>query len=76
VITVPAKADEGEVLDLVRRKGPVSLEDIMDQQSLYSRDAVYYALKSLERSDKVSQVDGDLDTYGTTRDVWVTKDGS
>lgn len=70
------ESDVGEVLDLVERKGPISLKGIMDQQAVYSQDDVYSALKQLEEEGKVERLDGDLDKYGTTRDVWVSTDAS
>lgn len=63
-------ADEGEVLDLVQRKGPISLRGIMEQQSIYAEDDVFLALKDLEEEGKVKRINGELDEHGTTADVW------
>jgi len=63
-------ADTGEVLDLVERKGPISLDGLMDQQAVYSRDDVYIALVELSDEGKVRNFDGDLEEHGTTRELW------
>lgn len=68
-------ADKGEVLDLVARKEPVSLRDIMGQQSVYSEDEVFDMLQSLIETGEVGRRAGELDRDGTTRDVYyVTED--
>lgn len=62
--------DRGEILDLVERKGPISLDGIMDQQAVYSRDDVYEALSELKGRGEVRSFDGDLHEHGTTRRMW------
>lgn len=62
--------DTGEILDLVERKGPISLDGLMDQQATYSRDDVYIALVELFDDGEVRRFAGDLEEHGTTRELW------
>lgn len=62
--------DAGEVFDLVVRKGPISLDGIMDQTPMYSRNQVYDWLQRLKNDGFVDSVEGDLHEHGTTATVW------
>lgn len=49
-------ADNGEVLDLIERKGPIGFDKLMRKHvSTYSRDGVYTALQELAEEGKVTQ---------------------
>jgi len=62
--------DAGEVFDMVVRKGPISLDGIMDQIHSMSQDAVYTRLDALRSNGYVDDVRGDIHEHGTTRRVW------
>lgn len=66
--------DKHEVLDMVQRKGPISLRSLMDQISMYSEDDVFIALVELEDEGKVRRFEGDLYDDGTTADLWVSEE--
>lgn len=66
-----APRDSGEVMDIVVRKGPISLRDMMNNQIFsMSRDKVYRALAALQEADYVDNFDGDLEQHGTTELLW------
>jgi len=68
--------DAGETFDLVVRKGPISLNGIMDQQAVYSENDTFTHLQALEDADYIDSVEGDLEEHGTTRTVYyVPKEG-
>jgi len=62
--------DAGETFDMVVRKGPISLDGLMDQIYSYSQDEVFTHLRELKRAGYVDRVEGDIEEHGTTRDVW------
>lgn len=68
------KADTGEIFDLVSRKGPLSLRALMDQISAYSEDSIVLALEELVENGQVEQRAGNLETDGTTADVYVAQE--
>jgi len=61
---------DGEILDYVERKGPITADRIVDECGIWSPDAVYSSLKSLEHDGFVESQEGDLQVHGTTRRVW------
>lgn len=68
------ESDKIEVIDLVKRKEPISLDGIMRQTAVYSRDETFTALKWGEREGIVERREGDLEEDGTTADVWESVD--
>jgi hypothetical protein len=65
-----SESDKHEVLDMVKRKGPISLDGLMDQLSMYSEDDVFIALVELEDDGAVRRFEGDPHEHGTTKDLW------
>lgn len=63
--------DAMDKVDLVRRKSPISYREMMRQTSVYSGDEIFDALKWAESEGLVSRRDGDLETDGTTEELWV-----
>ena len=62
--------DAGETFDLVVRKGPISLDGLMDQIHSYSQDEVFGHLDALVDADYLTRREGDLHEDGTTADVY------
>ena len=62
--------DEGEVFDLVCRKGPISRREITDQVGAYSPDEVFRALRSLHEEGKIRSRPGSVEEDGTTRELY------
>lgn len=71
-----APRDTGEVFDTVVRKGPLSLDAMMNQIHFMSQDDVFSALQALKKKGYVDRVEGDLEEHGTTRDVWFVPESS
>lgn len=63
---------EGEVFDLVDRKGPITLKDLMKHIGDFSRDEVVRCLKSLESDGYVVEkvVEFEYGGIEQTRDEW------
>lgn len=63
---------EGEVYDLVDRKGPITLKDLMNHIGAFSRDEVFRCLKSLESDGYVVEKEVEFEYGGVemTRDEW------
>jgi predicted transcriptional regulator len=66
---------DGEVLDYVDRKGPITANRIVEECGVWSPDEVYTSLRSLERDGFVESQEGDLSDHGTTRRVWYVDRG-
>jgi DNA-binding transcriptional ArsR family regulator len=62
--------DAGETFDLVVRKGPISLDGLMDQIYSYSQSEVAAHLAALLDDDYIRRREGDIDRDGTTRDLY------
>jgi hypothetical protein len=62
--------DVGETFDMVVRKGPISMRQMMDQIFAYSHDDVVGHLEWLETHEFVTRREGDLDEDGTTEDLY------
>lgn len=73
-VEYPEDTDEGEVFDLVVRKGPISFDALMDQIWTYSRDETFEYLTALKRKGYVERREGDLEEDGTSRDLWYVPD--
>ena len=63
---------EKGVLDLVDRKGPITVDGLMDHIGAWSRDEVTTALETLEATDRVVEREKEFEqgdvTY--TRELW------
>ena len=66
--------DAMDKIDLVRRKSPISFRRMMEQTGVYSADEMFDALKWAESEGLVSRRDGDLESDGTTEELWVWED--
>ena len=67
-------ANESEVYDFVTRNAPVSHRDIMNQQSVYSSDAIATALDNLADDDEIGSRKGSLEEDGTTEVLFYPKE--
>lgn len=63
--------DALDKIDLVNRRSPISLREMMKNSSVYTRDEIYAALSWAEDEGYVSSREGDLETDGTTEILWV-----
>jgi len=61
---------DGEVLDYVARKGPITANRIVKECGIWSPDEVYTSLQSLENDCFIESQEGELKEHGTTRRVW------
>lgn len=66
---------KGEVLDMVDRKGPISLDGLMDQIYSLSQDDVFTYLSELEDDGDIVREEGNLEEHGTTRYVYYVPEG-
>lgn len=69
------RVDDGEVYDLVDRKGPITHRRLMDRIHTYSSDAVSVALQNLVDEGEIGRREGSLEQDGTTRSMYFSKDG-
>jgi len=66
---------EGEVLDYVERKGPITADQIVEDCGVWSPDDVFSYLQALEEKGLVDSTRGDIEQHGTTRRVFIESGG-
>lgn len=62
---------EGEVFDLVDRKGPITTDGLMDHIGAFSSDEVYTCLQSLESDGYVVEKEHELEQGGISYTKWM-----
>lgn len=60
-----------ELFDHIKRKGPITIDTIVENVGIWSRDGVYDGLSKLEDEGFITSQRGDIAEHGTTRRIWM-----
>lgn len=74
--TTEAPRGAGETFDLVVRKGPITLDEMMEQNYSFSRDRMSEHLHWLETHQFVNSEYGDMEEHGTTKTDYIDVHGT